>query len=374
MSERNFFYSIADSLGMKDKEDWYKMTKEDVIRFGGERMLEKHFNGSVRKALETNFPYHSWKTWKFGEKIIKPRGYWNDEESQRNYLIELGREMEVKEWSDWYDVTIAEICEKGGSGLLFKYDNSPSKMITSLLNEHSWEIDKFTRRPKGYLGDLMKQRNYLEDLGKELNIKKMEDWYRVSIAQIAEKRGQSLLMKYNKSPSKMITSIFSDHEWDMEKFAKMPKGYYMNEKLQRDMMDRLGKELNIKEMEDWYHVTKPQIYEKGGGRLLEKYQQSPSKMITSVLNEHEWEMQKFAHKPKNFWESMESQRGFLKTMKKELKIVKMGSWRKITKSQIIEKGGGSLLTRYGGSPYKMMTSVFPEHNWKSWQKEKENKS
>ena len=53
-------------------------------------------------------------------------------ENQRNFLDEFGKQLGFKQMNDWYNITSKKIIENGGSGLLNKYGNSPSKLIMSI--------------------------------------------------------------------------------------------------------------------------------------------------------------------------------------------------------------------------------------------------
>jgi len=57
---------------------------------------------------------------------------------------------------------------------------------------------------------------------------------------------------------------------------------------QREFMDWLGKELGNKKMNEWYHISKKSIVEKGGAPLLSKFRNSTSKLLQYVYPEHSW--------------------------------------------------------------------------------------
>lgn len=293
-----FFNSLADDRGLKNKSDWYQITKADVNNFGGGMMLKTFYAGSVSKALEDLYPEHEWLTWKFNDPA--PSKTWNNTQLQKEFMNYFAKELKMKKMEDWYAVTGAQICEKGGSGLIDKFQNSPSNMIMSVLPEHSWDLRKFNRKSIDTWGDMSSQRNLMSQLTRDLNIKQIEDWYNVTNAQISEKGGGGLLSgRYQSSPSKMIMSILADHDWDPQKFKSRPKRTWNEMKSQQDFLNEMAKELKIVKMEEWYGVSAAQIREKGGGALLsERYQGSPSKLIMSILTDHRWDPEKFNNKGK----------------------------------------------------------------------------
>jgi hypothetical protein len=64
-----------------------------------------------------------------------------------------------------------------------------------------------------------------------------------------------LLTKYHGSPLQLLSEVFPEYEWLPWKFDKCPDNYWNDEKNQRKFFDWAAKQLNIKEMSDWYNVT-----------------------------------------------------------------------------------------------------------------------
>eukprot|EP01118_Nematostelium_gracile_P020549 TRINITY_DN9997_c0_g1_i1.p1 TRINITY_DN9997_c0_g1~~TRINITY_DN9997_c0_g1_i1.p1 ORF type:complete len:135 (-),score=28.96 TRINITY_DN9997_c0_g1_i1:285-635(-) len=96
--DSEFFESLANTLGLKDKEDWYKIKKEDVIKHGGEKILQKEFGGSVKMALETIYPNHKWLPWNFED--VAPKGMWNNPVIQREMMDYLAKQLKITKLED----------------------------------------------------------------------------------------------------------------------------------------------------------------------------------------------------------------------------------------------------------------------------------
>lgn len=358
--EKTFFESLARHLALKNKVDWYQVTREHVSHYGGDAMLQRSYDGSIAKALESIYPDHRWLQWKFVDNM--PRGLWDNVQIQNDFVHHLARELKVNRMEDWYQVSQAQICQSGGSGLLLRYQMSPSKMITSLLPEYPWNMEKFTRKITGKWDNMQLQRNFLLEIGKRLNITKMEDWYEITQLQIIEKGGGGLLQRHRTSISRMITTVFSEHEWRLDMFIRAPKGLRNDSQGWRESLDSLGRRIGIKQMEDWYNVSLAQIRE-GDEALLTRYRNSPSKMLTSLLPEHKWDLRRFTSKPRGTWD-IESQKIFMNQLAKKIDVTQMEQWYQVSAAQIREHGGGGLLSgRYSNSPPKMIISLFPEHHW-----------
>jgi hypothetical protein len=70
--------------------------------------------------------------------------------------------------------------EQGGTGLLGKYNGSPSHLISGVYSEYAWLPWKFDKCPRNFWGEVKNQRNFMDWAGKQLNVKDMSDWYKVS--------------------------------------------------------------------------------------------------------------------------------------------------------------------------------------------------
>src|SRR5690349_21128292 len=127
-------------------------------------------------------------------------------------------------------------------------------------------------------------------LGDKLGYKCLEDWYQVTAEDFNRNGGGGLLRNsFGNSPSKALKSIYPDHEWKLWNFKTVPQGYWEKTENQRAFFDRLSKTLGYECLEDWYNVTREDIIENRGGRLLnEHYNGSPSKALQTVYPQHNW--------------------------------------------------------------------------------------
>jgi hypothetical protein len=63
---------------------------------------------------------------------------------------------------------------------------------------------------------------------------------------------------------------------------------------QRKCFDTVGKELNVKELDDWYNIKYLDIKDKGlAGLLASKYNASLAQALPKIYPEHNWEPWKF---------------------------------------------------------------------------------
>jgi hypothetical protein len=75
-----------------------------------------------------------------------------------------------------------ELNEIGGGGLISgKYKGSPSHLLSQVYPDYDWLPWKFGTSPHYFWDDLKNQRKFLEWAAKELNIKEMSDWYKITM-------------------------------------------------------------------------------------------------------------------------------------------------------------------------------------------------
>jgi hypothetical protein len=77
-------------------------------------------------------------------------------------------------------VTIKDLNKVGGSSLLHKYNDSLSLLLSTVYPEYEWLPWKFIKSPRNYWENVNNQRKYIEWAGKQLNIKQLSDWYKVT--------------------------------------------------------------------------------------------------------------------------------------------------------------------------------------------------
>jgi hypothetical protein len=93
-------------------------------------------------------------------------------------------------------------------------------------------------------------------IGTKSQQKYFDSLFTITKKDIIYAGGGGLLKQYNFSPAKLISTVFAEHEWLPWKFTVVPTGYWVDPNNHRKFLDWVAKQLNIKEMKDWYNVTK----------------------------------------------------------------------------------------------------------------------
>jgi 5-hydroxyisourate hydrolase-like protein (transthyretin family) len=192
-NEKRFLESKANQFHIRELSDWYqvplKVTKcpsftikcKDFPQFNGKK-------SSPPKLLAKLYPEYEWLPWKF-EKC--PKNYWDDVNNQKKFIDWAGKQLNIKEMTDWYNVTrkvtprgfyfkIKDLTDVGGAGLMYKFKDSPSLLMSSIFPEYEWLPWRFSQVPNGFWENVQNQRKYIDWAEKQLKINEKSDWYKVS--------------------------------------------------------------------------------------------------------------------------------------------------------------------------------------------------
>lgn len=146
-----------------------------------------------------------------------PQRFWKDETNQRNFLHDLAKKYNLSKPSNWDSITIANIIEQGGSGLLKQHGYSlvkalkklyPGKPLPLYLTpENDWDsLSKSTGLGKYQLEN--NRRKLLEKIAKKLGITKPIEWAGVSNKVLFQNGAQALFRRYNYSIYEMLSKNF----------------------------------------------------------------------------------------------------------------------------------------------------------------------
>jgi hypothetical protein len=136
-NQRRFLDWLAQHLGFKQMDDWYKIRKEEMGVIGG-NLLAKYT--SIVQLLRTVYPEHLWQIFKFKQV---PKGYWQKFENQRDFLNWLADDLGFKSLDDWYKIGNQDINKKGGSNLLKQYEGPLVCIFRAVYPQHKWSASKF---------------------------------------------------------------------------------------------------------------------------------------------------------------------------------------------------------------------------------------
>ena len=358
---------LGQQQSYKTMEDWYQITWKIINdNYGGG--LIKKYKGSPYSLLKTIYPDYDWSPWKF---TSTPQNYWDNIENQKIYLFWLKDILKIKSMEDCYQITIDTINNNYGCGLIGnKYNGSPYLLLKSIYPEYDWLPWKFTSTPQNYWNNIENQQKYTKWLKDTLEYKSMEDWYNISYEIIKRNYGSGLVAhKYNGSPYLLLKTVYPDYDWLPWKFhSGVPQNYWEDIENHKKYVFWLKDTLKIKSMEEWYTISYEIIKQyNGSGLISREYNGSPYLLLKIIYPDYDWLPWKFTSTPKDYWDNRENQEMYVFWLKDILRIKSMEDWYQITGEKIKQNYGGGLLTSkkqgYGGSPYLLLKTIYPDYDW-----------
>eukprot|EP01125_Pyxidicula_operculata_P016847 TRINITY_DN5836_c0_g1_i5.p1 TRINITY_DN5836_c0_g1~~TRINITY_DN5836_c0_g1_i5.p1 ORF type:complete len:209 (-),score=23.97 TRINITY_DN5836_c0_g1_i5:502-1128(-) len=176
-----FVIGLQRELGIKELNDWYKISGREITKKeGGRKVMRKH-NFSLLSLLQTVYPNEEWLPWKFKRA---PHNFWNSIDNQKDYIRWLEKKLGITSLDMWYNVTKNQISQNYGASLLDKHSESCYVMLKNLYPDKEWKFWHFSNTPHNY----WKKRDYLleciNDVKYILDVREPKDWYRVRCSQI----------------------------------------------------------------------------------------------------------------------------------------------------------------------------------------------
>eukprot|EP01114_Cavostelium_apophysatum_P021400 TRINITY_DN7453_c0_g1_i1.p1 TRINITY_DN7453_c0_g1~~TRINITY_DN7453_c0_g1_i1.p1 ORF type:complete len:488 (-),score=137.23 TRINITY_DN7453_c0_g1_i1:47-1510(-) len=362
METREFFEDLKTRLDIKTYEDWYKLSAQQVIQNGGAGLLASYYANSISTAVSSVYPEYRWKMWKF-EKA--PAGFWDDKRNQREFMDDLASALELNSREDWYRVTVKQVHENGGGGLLeVCYNNSLSRALAEIYPEYKWTFLR-SRMPKGYWDEFLHHKKFFDDLAVKLDLKDLDGWYDITNEIILKNGGSSVLNESNShSHIKALMNVYPEHEWQIWRFRSVPKGHWTSIQNLRSALSELYKRQHFSDWEDWYRIKKSDITEMFGSGLLESFDDSPIKLLTATFPEYPWKPWKFLHLllTDGFWDKDSNVLDFLDSLREQLQIETLDDWFSVSVEEVQLLGGATLLAKHNGL-YGLLSRYYPNHNW-----------
>ena len=366
-----FFEDLKQELGLEKDEEWYGIQPTEITSFkGGEEILEL-YGGSLFKALRSCYPTQNWCIWKF-DKFEE--GIWHDKKNQREFFEWLSKDMNLRKPTDWHQVTLKDVIERGGRRLMRRYfEHSLPLALQSIYPEYKWKLWKFEKVSYTFWKDITHQKEFLEDLSECLGLTKLDDWYQVTHSNIFDHFGSGLLAEYGGSLLRALRTVYPAHNWQLTKFPRYAKGpwQYVQKDFWGDMQHyleyfhKIAKERGIHNPEDWYGIVQNDVWAQGVNPVAKKYFGSSLFRALSAFHiSHQWKAEQAPH---GFWQDISNQRAYLDWISQDLKIQKPEDWYSVKTSEVYALGGSGLLgVNYKGSLVNALLDIFPEYHWVIW--------
>eukprot|EP01027_Heterolobosea_sp_BB2_P012233 GEZU01017744.1.p1 GENE.GEZU01017744.1~~GEZU01017744.1.p1 ORF type:complete len:473 (-),score=59.32 GEZU01017744.1:360-1778(-) len=280
-AHRQFFDEISKRLNITQFEDWYRVRLKDVYALGGASLLKNYYSSSLSAALAAAYPEHEWQPWRFSKM---PSGFWNDVANQRRFFDFLAKvafhvhEPIEKLPEAWYTASLSEIEKHVPRSLLAFHGFSVLRALQTAYPEHEIDPSRFMpdaatakrckrallkvepaqipsyatlakeldingpedwRRkadsvPFGFWNNPENQRQFFDQLGAYIGVKKMEDWYQVKPAEVSPLVPFAILNRHGRNFVAALMSAYSTYPWVPVRFIHTPQPTSKNKNKNRN--------------------------------------------------------------------------------------------------------------------------------------------
>lgn len=182
------------------------------------------------------------------------------------------------------------------------------------------------------LSTIENQREFFDEIYKQLNLSKMDDWYKISKEDIYNFGGKGLLEKtFSNSLFSALSNVYPHHSFNSKNFKKK-----IDPVKHREVFVNLSRRLNFQSMSDWYNISSNQLYE-ASFIVQHYYRGSPARAVQEIFKEHEWLPWKFKQVQLGLWEDKEMQKKFFVWFGKFVGIQKMDEWYDIRVEDVCQQ-------------------------------------
>jgi hypothetical protein len=219
-TNRAGFWTCQDGQMMRDKfveiirnkgldpllvESWYSLRHSDIRQNKGESMVA-HFEGSYQRAAVSLFPELNLDISKF-----HANKNWSTHEKQRSFFDNYAKSREFDPLipANWYSITINDVIQAGGRGLLDRYQGSYITALTTLYPNIGLQKGMFFGASKMYKS-VKQQRDFFDSYAKFNNFDPLvaENWYNITRKHVLAAGGAAVLSHYKGSQIKALKAVY----------------------------------------------------------------------------------------------------------------------------------------------------------------------
>jgi hypothetical protein len=234
-TRHRFLLFVARELKIESSnhDKWYSVSKAQLKKLGAGNLLKIHYENSLLNALKEVYPDKTWFPWPFNTR--GSAGFWNQRGNIDLFVKELSSKLHIQTMEDWYKLSVEDFLQLHGRRLIAMHQNSPLSFLQHVFPSHRFEAWKFKRQSRlhSVSRNLSAEsaRAFADSVAKELHIKNLEDWYRVSYAQMKE-IGAWYSADAVGGLTPLLRAAYPEHRWDTTKLSVSGKKSH-----QRDQED-----------------------------------------------------------------------------------------------------------------------------------------
>ena len=344
-----YLKELKEKLNLKTFNDWNSLKYQKIKEYGGSGLLNKYKMDEIKilgfpegkdkftKEIEENY-----------QNNIKPYGYWNKQENINQFLKELKEKLKLNTLDDWLHLSSNDIKENGGSRLLKIYSLNKIKIMgfpegKDKINSTKKKFQRI-KKQKDFWNNDENIIHFINQMKIDLNLSSVQDWNSLTTKQIKDYGGSSLLFLYSLFEIKCLGcpegKIFFE-----ENLIKKPCAFWNKDENLKKFINDIKIQFNFHSIDDWNSLSYNQIISlSGGSSLLRKYSLFQLKCFACPEGKFVFLSKK--RKSNGFWDNLDNVGHFVNDLKMKFNLQNINDWKRISKAQICEFGGRSLLKKY----------------------------
>lgn len=153
-------------------------------------------------------------------------------------------------------------------------------------------------------------------------------------------------------------------EWVI--WSRLPAYFWDDEENHKRYIKWLAKELGISKLEDWYQITSRDFTSRRGYGFLEYYEHSAFVALKKHFPKYDWKPWLFPQAPSGYWHDLNNCFTYVRWFEKQKEFRSIEGWYSITQDDVYDLHGSGLMDHFDCSVQRLITAVYPDHDWKPW--------
>jgi hypothetical protein len=263
----------------------------------------------------------------------------------------------------WFFVTLLRnvMVSLNCSSLVNRATKRLTNTCSGLIGQLKLKCNRNGNGIRQYWNDLSNQRKKFDEVAKELGVQRWEDWYTVSRYDVNKK--VHFMKVYYKSLLVALQHLYPEFIWDASQFVNHPRKYWDNEMNQKQQLEKVAQELNIKELDDWYKVNRSEVRKKLC--FIQYKYGSVYDALKAIYPQHHWNVFKFEHSLARMWTTSDllQCKEMIQQQMKKFNVSQYSDWLKLPHEEL--KLFHRVQKRLSLPPIKLLHTLFPSVNWNS---------
>ena len=203
-NQKKFFSEFAERNNIKEPEDWYSISNQEIIKEGGSGLLAV-YSSSLSRALKTVYPEFPWE---FGSFKNVPQSYWRSLENQRKFLHFVEKKLNVKDVNEWEKIRLCDVYKYGGHRLISHYYSGDlAKYLRAMYPDIEWQDRLITKWQ-----NKIDVKNWIKFVKGYFDIKEKKEWFRISKKQVGMLGGDGLTYSHG-SLVNVLKFVYPEEDW-----------------------------------------------------------------------------------------------------------------------------------------------------------------